>query len=639
MPAPQEPQQQAPMEMSSTSATGVVTQQPLDARSAVDFAHVKRDAASTAIKMTKSGPSSTFLDVYIAPEPAPDDPYAERRRYPYGTFLESKTSGGWYQYPEPLPPPVPPAQRLDISDYTLPLEERFLGFKNGKPRFQRPTSTPPCPVPESTGNKRRPSSPNLPKEAAPTKRRREPPKKDLPKGDLPKGKEPSPDRGHNAKRQQGGQEPPPRAAKRAQPQGYSPPRSAPRDIPPPRTGPIPRHMPEADLSPSPLSDRSLQFRMSLSGEYVSPPSLPWMVQGQGVWSPWKPLLRMRKRKREPSARMPPQDKGEPSTCMPPPDKGETSTRMPPSNNGEPSTRMPPPDKGEPSTCMPPLNKGKPFTRMPPSNKGEPSTRMPPPDKGEPSARMPPPDQGVPSTRMPTIYEDEGESSTIRMPLIYGGEEEGEPSTIHVPSLSEGASSPISSVKSEEEVVQGKGKGKAKDQRVRFATVESVSDEGITLKQPVKPTLPKVVPFFTGYGSIDAIVDEGLLDVRLSKRDGWTKQAFDPISWQSLGRPLILGVVFARWFIWRRCKSSVYTQPTSSSSAVLVVARAAGMDTAEESTDRLDHSGGLVGRRAVWEQMPPKDRKGGNQRSESVNTMRWMARFRYLQRSTNPSAGR
>ncbi|KAI8951930.1 hypothetical protein F4801DRAFT_259569 [Xylaria longipes] len=222
-----------------------------------------------------------------------------------------------------------------------PVIHRFSPrFKNGKPRFQRPTSTPPCPVPESTGNKRRPSSPNLPKEAAPAKRRREPPKKDLPKGDLPKGKEPSPDRGHNAKRQQGGQEPPPRAAKRAQPQGYSPPRSAPRDIPPPRTGPIPRHMPEADLSPSPLSDRSLQFRMSLSGEYVSPPSLPWMVQGQGVWSPWKPLLRMRKRKREPSARMPPQDKGEPSTCMPPPDKGETSTRMPPSNNGEPSTRIP-----------------------------------------------------------------------------------------------------------------------------------------------------------------------------------------------------------------------------------------------------------------------------------------------------------
>ncbi|KAI8951929.1 hypothetical protein F4801DRAFT_578029 [Xylaria longipes] len=106
MPAPQEPQQQAPMEMSSTSTTGVVTQQP---------------AAEPQPDMSLRG------------DPAPDDPYAERRRYPYGTFLESKTSGGWYQYPEPLPPPVPPAQRLDISDYTLPLEERFLGFDTSTP--------------------------------------------------------------------------------------------------------------------------------------------------------------------------------------------------------------------------------------------------------------------------------------------------------------------------------------------------------------------------------------------------------------------------------------------------------------------------------------------------------------------------
>ncbi|KAI1752785.1 hypothetical protein F4782DRAFT_530271 [Xylaria castorea] len=109
MPAPQEPQQQAPMELSSTSATGVVNQQPVcfmapsslsynsslvfarplpclslfpftinpesptstlvllnpnpicpyevarkrDARSAVDFAHVMRAAASTANKMAE----------------------------------------------------------------------------------------------------------------------------------------------------------------------------------------------------------------------------------------------------------------------------------------------------------------------------------------------------------------------------------------------------------------------------------------------------------------------------------------------------------------------------------------------------------------------------------------------------------
>ncbi|KAI1752784.1 hypothetical protein F4782DRAFT_530270 [Xylaria castorea] len=98
-------------------------------------------------------------------------------------------------------------------------------------------------------------------------------------------------------------------------------------------------------------------------------------------------------------------------------------------------------------------------------------------------------------------------------------DKGEPPSL-MPSLSVGGSSAPSpdfdanKIEEEvEEVVQGKGKGKAKDQRVRFATtVESISDEEITLPAAFgltrKRDKPIVVPFFRGYGSVNVVDNEG-----------------------------------------------------------------------------------------------------------------------------------
>ncbi|KAH8166463.1 hypothetical protein CIB48_g1777 [Xylaria polymorpha] len=142
MPSPQEPQQQAPMELSSMPPNPNPTcpyeaARKRDARSAVGFAHVKRAAASaTTNKMAKLGninsdpsapepvpvhvpstsastsvppsasttappsastsapPPASASDPDPAPAPAPapelEDPYAERRRNPSGTFFSSK---------------------------------------------------------------------------------------------------------------------------------------------------------------------------------------------------------------------------------------------------------------------------------------------------------------------------------------------------------------------------------------------------------------------------------------------------------------------------------------------------------------------------------------------------------------------